>query len=465
LLWVIPIDKKSLFLILALVQGILTSAVFCMDKERQPIDFELIEKGETYQLSIVDDTITYIPKKPNPPKQETLEYPYSLFESMRTLAPRPKRGIRIYDEETKETVATFRKQALFMKDFEDYCPVAVPLEINYTYHKYSTYESMNDAQLRTYFSWRTKARSGHILNTSLPYVYCYINELVNNIGVKSPSEAIDQLIAIWTAIRPYHNVIDDKMRVWIRDFYVEHKASLSIGFSGYSQLFPIPYHEVDDTLMAKAVSCAWDDLDIIELSSSYRITKSPFYKTGNQEMIEQCVCFIIHELAKVFISKRVDLRNLFFEKRIQKIYYLYGSSVHSKAKTPEKSVVLDDYETISCDKYGWYREYISISHYKRVVDYILKMIEVKMRIHFRYKDNLQEPNISLVVSNLKASEFEGQGTPKLSAIKLRRSWKSKALSILKRLSFEIAIDMAIIEFINQNQKTDLVFLIKRENLL
>ena len=81
----------------------------------------------------------------------------------------------------KSTEKVFYKQGKFMEDFED--------DFNYQgdfVQYFPTYQSMNDHQLRGYFSWRTSVRRGIINKTSLSFVFLYIYELINQIGVRSP---------------------------------------------------------------------------------------------------------------------------------------------------------------------------------------------------------------------------------------------------------------------------------------
>ena len=61
----------------------------------------------------------------------------------------------------------FCKQGKFMEDFED------DFDYRGEFVRYfPTYQAMNDAQLRGYFSWRTRIRRGEINRTSLSHRTC-----------------------------------------------------------------------------------------------------------------------------------------------------------------------------------------------------------------------------------------------------------------------------------------------------
>ncbi|ADY55220.1 hypothetical protein Sgly_0873 [Syntrophobotulus glycolicus DSM 8271] len=381
----------------------------------------------------------YSPEKitQKPPARGPQSEPYATFKKMRQIGGVREGYLSYYADDAE----IFCKQAQLMKDFTDDDDRKIPLD-----PYCATYLKMDDAQLRTYFTWRTKVRQGVIEDTSLSYAFCYVFELLNDVGVSSPAEAIGKLIALWTAFRRYDEKIDVYLREWIRDYYVVHKPQFAVEFTDLSRGFPVPYHSEDVALLAKAKSCSWDDLRVIEASSSFRITNGQFYKATDQAMIEKCACFVIQELAKLFKSGGVDLRKMFWENRREKIYSLFRGAVHRKTAIQPITVQLDDFETIKLNSRGWYREYLTLTQYRSVIGYILKSIEIKMREHFGYKRSLQMPNISQVENSLINSEpdkFTYFTRPTMDRLKV---WKAKAFSVISGTEFEPAIVRAIAEY-------------------
>ncbi|MDQ7096571.1 TerB N-terminal domain-containing protein [Desulfosporosinus sp. PR] len=387
----------------------------------------------------VNQSSRYSPEKitQKPSTRGKQSEPYATFKKMRQVG-----GVREeYMSYYANNAEIFFKQAQFMKDFMDNYDQKIPLD---TYC--ATYGTMDDAQLRTYFTWRTKVRQGVIEETSLSYAFCYIFELLNDVGVSSPAEAIEKLMTLWRLFRRYHETMDTNLRQWIRDYYVVHKPQLAVEFSAFSSRFPVPYHVEDVTLMAKAKSCRWDDLRVIEASSSFRITNGQFYKAADQAMIEKCACFVIQELAKLFKSSGVDLRNMFFENRREKMYPLFRGAVHRNTAIQPITVQLDEFETIKLNGRGWYREYLTLAQYRSVIGYILKCIEVKMRKHFGYKRNLQMPNISQVENSFLYSEPDKFTYPTRPTMGRLKVWKARAFSVISSAEFELAITRAIAEY-------------------
>lgn len=69
-------------------------------------------------------------------------------------------------------------QGLILANYTDECTDLVPLK-----RYFPNYHDLSMAQLRTYFTWRTKLRRGEFIKVSGSYAYLYIYELLNNIGV------------------------------------------------------------------------------------------------------------------------------------------------------------------------------------------------------------------------------------------------------------------------------------------
>ncbi len=61
---------------------------------------------------------------------------------------------------------------------------------------FPTFEDMDDAQLRTYLTWRARARRGDVRPTSVSYVYVYLYELINHVGIEDDLQG-------WRALRAF----------------------------------------------------------------------------------------------------------------------------------------------------------------------------------------------------------------------------------------------------------------------
>ena len=157
------------------------------------------------------------PHKIEPPEKDEIR---DLFYRMRDIA-RQSRSVfidysRFYDRRVQQDNAiVFYQQAVSMKDFEDEYTDQVPFSSYFPYYQMLGYE-----QLRTYFTWRTQVREGVVKPTSLSYVFLYIYELLNNVGVDSPEDGLAKLVSLWTAFRNHDHSIDKYVLRWFKDYYI-----------------------------------------------------------------------------------------------------------------------------------------------------------------------------------------------------------------------------------------------------
>lgn len=112
----------------------------------------------------------------------------------------------------------FVEQARLMEDFEDSCPYAG------TFQSYfPTYDAMSDRQLRGYFTWRARVRSGSIEETSASFAYVYIYELLNGIGAEPGERGFAAIEAFWQAYRAFEPTMDRYVKPWLIDYAVYHE--------------------------------------------------------------------------------------------------------------------------------------------------------------------------------------------------------------------------------------------------
>ncbi len=369
------------------------------------------------------------------------EEPYRTFDKMRHMGKKPNK----YADWYVSDVASFIKQAEFMKNFTDNSNVFVPLEAYYP-----AYDIMNDNQLRTYFTWRTDARNGNIKDVSVAYVYCYIYELLNGIGVETPENGIEKLIILWTDFREFNKSLDTHMRNWIRDYYIVHNKEISNSFSVYRDKMPVCYHEFDIELFSSALTFKWENLRAVELFSSFKITEGQFYKSGNKEIIEKCACFVLKEISKYFKESGTDFRKLFLAKKRDEIHSFFRGAMHSPVYFYDTVVELDGIETFKYNGRKYRIESPDISKYRVVVGYILKLMEVNLRKLFGSKKSLQPPAIKAV----EKCFFENTRNYRWYSVSGNFSdlsiWKRKMLETLYEDRFEDVIIQSISKYLKQS---------------
>jgi len=183
----------------------------------------------------------------------------------------------------------FYRQAKFMEGFTDDYSGNARFSMYYPCYQYMGYE-----QLRTYFTWRAKARRGEFPPSSPSYVYLYVYELLSGIGGDPPARGLERLTVLWKAYRERERSLDCYLPCWIKDFYVYYALpgcftdfALEHGLQGQ---FPEQFLSVAGPASGLAL---WNGV------SGYDITKSRFYGDGNGPLVSDCfdaVLFGVREL-------------------------------------------------------------------------------------------------------------------------------------------------------------------------
>ena len=88
-----------------------------------------------------------------------------------------------------DTNKLFYLQGTFMDDYVDNYDINVPCNKNNP-----VYNNLTIYQLRSYFSWRTLIRNKLYKQTEQSYVFLYIYELLNKIGVKNEIDGLNKII-------------------------------------------------------------------------------------------------------------------------------------------------------------------------------------------------------------------------------------------------------------------------------
>ena len=204
------------------------------------------------------------------------------------LPPKKYREMRRLSEQCRSEQELFYRQGLLMADTEDNCPW------HGVYERYfPTYQSMSDLQLSGYFTWRTRVRRGEITLTSLSFVFVYIYELLNNIGVADPAEGFQTLHSFWTLYRQLDGRIDRYMRLWLHDYVIYYGLDASL-------LRELTDTAFDEALLVLQQAETQSDealLEALTALSTYRLDNSRFYKK-EPEAVRAVACGVFRQMAR-----------------------------------------------------------------------------------------------------------------------------------------------------------------------
>ena len=148
-----------------------------------------------------------------------------------------------------------------------------------------TYESMDAAQQRWYFSWRAELRQGNRLPTDLSYLFVHIYEVINMVGFESPREAFSHLDEFWRYYRQLQPKLDHYLPDWIADFIVLHNLAPN-ALDWYSEVSKVmqvrDLNVVLETWVNSGATFEALADDTLYALAKYNPTKSKFYKKFSQ---------------------------------------------------------------------------------------------------------------------------------------------------------------------------------------
>ena len=276
----------------------------------------------------------------------------------------------------------FYKQGKFMEDFEE------DFDYRGEFSQYfPSYQSMNDHQLRGFFSWRTKVRRGIIEKTSLSFVFVYIYELINRIGIRSPDEGFFLLKNFWTAYKEIDPRINRYVKLWLKDYAVyndldkillEDLLSTNID-NAILTLFNYKSHGEDEVFSA------------LNSLSSYNLDKSVFFKKYPVE-VKNVTCAVFDALSDHYNKNRQDtLCENFFGKFYTGSYLMFSSAVfYDQIRRKDFVYEINDLCKFTCKDGNWNCEsFFRYGGRNQQIGALLKTIDFIMRQKFNFKPALK----------------------------------------------------------------------------
>ena len=281
----------------------------------------------------------------------------------------------------------FYTQAVFMKDYTDDCP----------YHSVigqflPSYETLTNAQLRGYFTWRTRFRNGDV-DTNAPFVFMflYASEIVNGVGVASAQDGYDILSSLVSEAEKNGGEFSRVMSSMLQDYVVYYGLSpLLLSDKGDSGLY---------RLLDRVFRCreyADDELfEAVKELSFYNVGLSRFYKKYPDDL-KYVVCSVIRHLTELCDEKN---KQSFFETMfgtIVKVPYRMFPQAPFYEKTPHVNCeyIAGPFNTYTCKNGIWsITKIYSLTTKSRPLGDIVKASEASMRKKYGFRYPMKSPAI------------------------------------------------------------------------
>ena len=306
----------------------------------------------------------------------------------------------------------FVRQGRLMADYED------DFAFSGTFFRYyPTYQLMSDVQLRGYFSWRTKVRRGQVEPTALSFAFVYIYELLNLIGVSSPQEGYEKLVAFRGAYAPIDGSVDRYLRDWLVDFVVYY--GLDPALARESEALQ-PYRQY--TVLAQYRQHTPEELfDAICGLSSYNVEKSKFYKAYPEDT-RAVLCRVFADFSQHHADK---CKNSLCERLFGKAHTLPYTMFNSAVFLPDREKPDADHEIFPWYGYmlrrgTWYRTRLDRTPAKnRKLGELVRDVDAILRERYGFEAPLKQTDKTKLftgIVNNAIDEWQAEKKRKAAAV-------------------------------------------------
>ncbi len=193
-----------------------------------------------------------------------------------------------------------------------------------------TYSSMSAAQSAWYFHWRGLVRIREYPQTDLSYIFLYVYELINLVGVDSPMDAYTQLKDVWRAYRDTYPRLDRYLYPWACDLKLLHQLDVPKDDLDSFCDPTVNSFDIDRQIGAKLAESPLSlDVSLLSRASNYDITKSKFYRSTMElcdEYISKVMALVDAYLLKQQGGRIAHLFNPGVQKRER---YLFQSGLYA----------------------------------------------------------------------------------------------------------------------------------------
>lgn len=282
---------------------------------------------------------------------------------MRALARRSQRWAFSYADPK-----LFYEQARFMESYRDDAPYRGGFE-----RYYPTYEDMSTAQLRGYFTWRTRWRAGDEVEAPLSFLFVHAYELLCGVGVAHAAEGYTALGRLRAAYgqRAGNGALDVYLATWMRDYAVYHGLDAELLGAGSPDAGPGHAIAVIDAaehaLLGSSHPARWDDAlpglpepgaftRALAAASRYRLERSKLFSERFDEMAECCCAVFARMVDHCRRRRKRGFSEGLFGGEETLPYAMFRSAVFfDPAPHPDAAVELPDGTVFSCVHGRWAR--------------------------------------------------------------------------------------------------------------
>lgn len=261
-----------------------------------------------------------------------------------------------------------------------------------------TYVAMSNSQLRTFITWRTKARKGRYDATDEPYVMLYCYELLNKIGVMSAAEAFAKLLEVNEKCGEFAGEMKKLMPRWLKDFYAFNDITAQYPDINEVLKTNCDVHDDEDALRRKDYS---GRLSYFMKNSAYDLEKSAFFDEKTRPLLDGAAGAAMSALDGWLDERGIPLFELICG-RLKKQYGwepFKGAFVNLDRMDGFRAVKISEVERYCIKRGEPVLECFEASPYRGFIGYVLKRVEAVVRIQSGYRHKIT-PNKTMLTNDL-----------------------------------------------------------------
>ena len=270
--------------------------------------------------------------------------------------------------ERQSMEATFYRQGKYMEQFTDDYYESVPCT-----RRVPMYYNLRDAELRTYFTWRSRYRQGALPETDTPYLLLYAFELINLIGVQTPAEGYALLKQLFSDYSGTNPELKQHLPRWVRDYAVYYGMEYSADSMDQKEA-------ALDAVLRQSEQSAEQMTEALDILSKYHILRSKLYDSHPEEtsaVVQSTYRSLLQYYAE---TKGVSFASLLFGGRVRERYLMFENAVFYEQKpAADRSVRLSPRCLYECRGGVWAVEQSfgkpdseRIGEYLRTIDSLLR---------------------------------------------------------------------------------------------
>jgi len=240
-----------------------------------------------------------------------------------------------------------------------------------------SYEYMSEAQLDWYFYMRERLRLKDYIETDLSYLFVYIYELINQIGVDSPGDGLIKIIDLWINYRRKHGKLDRYLTEWTGDYIGFYKCEADSAFEllkNEGLLLLMPADMLADYYFRHDLPLP---IELITRFSDYKYHESGFVKGADGGMFIDSLSELINDIRCEMNQKK---EGGFEKKESLRI------EMRLVRKIPFQRAIFHNPESIKIDVYPPYEQN---KPFRLFITSIIKEFENQLRILCKFKGRLK----------------------------------------------------------------------------